>query len=126
MMRHFDDDDRRPLKDGEKLVVNMMMMDSVQRAVAAAFDGSVFDASRHRPGWRVGDAAQEDARTRAYDEMCRRAENAWRSPQRIEQDRERACDAARIDVMTAGDAQRKRDEVWHAMVERARNAWKTA
>ena len=126
-MRHFDDDDdRRVLKDGEKLVVNMMMMDSVQRAVAAAFDGSVFDASRHRPGWRTGDAVQQEARDKAYDEMVERTSNAWKSPQRIERDREAACDAARIDVITAGDAQRKRDEAWHAMVERARNAWKTA
>jgi hypothetical protein len=44
LTKHEDDEDRRRVfRHGEKLRVDMMLMDSVQRAVAAETSGSVAD-----------------------------------------------------------------------------------
>jgi hypothetical protein len=82
-------DDEDVLRDGQVLRVPTHLMDSLQRSVASARDGTVFDASLHRPGFRAAGQASDDARTRAYDEMCRDMADAWKS------DAQRIADTAR-------------------------------
>jgi hypothetical protein len=84
-----------------------------------------FDAARHRPGFRYASDEQRAASDKAYAEMVARASNAWRTPQRVEQDTEIACVIGRDQSMIA-DAQARRDAAYWRMVEEARNAWKSA
>jgi hypothetical protein len=70
-------DGKEVIEDGERFVVNLLMMDSQQRAIA----GSVaFDAAGHRPGYvHLTDA---DARRRAemYANYQRSLSDRWREP----------------------------------------------
>jgi hypothetical protein len=93
----INDDDaerkRKVLRDGEALHVPTMLRDAAPG----------FDASLHRPGYRVADQAAQDARDRAYADYCRRQESAWKSPQQAVADTERAaepplCEDAREDA----------------------------
>jgi hypothetical protein len=70
-LRNDDEDERGPLRDGGKLVVSMLAMDSA----AIAADGIPLDY--HRPGFRfVGDRSAQDT---AYYEMVKRQEAAWKT-----------------------------------------------
>src|SRR5262249_36956834 len=120
-----DDDDDYVLKDGERVRVPMLVRDSATTAIDYC---STDPLAAHRPGFRrAADAGVRDASERAYREMVARSTGEWRTPQRVEQDREAACDQARIEVMCMDDVQRTqriRDESYWRMVEEARNAWK--
>ncbi|HMF29322.1 MAG TPA: hypothetical protein VKE42_11155 [Candidatus Cybelea sp.] len=119
-----DDDDDYVLKDGERVRVPMLVRDSATTAIDYC---STDPLAAHRPGFRrAADAGVRDASERAYREMVARSTGEWRTPQRVEQDREAACVAARDEVLSMGDAQAIRDRAWFEMCERARNAWKTA
>src|SRR5262245_40004766 len=67
-------DERGLLKSGRSIRVRMTMMDGRTAVVDCGLGGP------HRPGFRrlVNEAAQ-DARARAYDEMVKRTEGAWKS-----------------------------------------------
>ncbi|HMF27750.1 MAG TPA: hypothetical protein VKE42_03200 [Candidatus Cybelea sp.] len=84
----------------------------------------VFDAALHHSGQRVLDQAVQDARDRAYYEMVARAQDAWRTPERREQDAEIACVIGRDQAMIT-DAQARRDATYWRYVEESVNAWKT-
>jgi hypothetical protein len=80
------------LKPGRKIRVPMMMRDHARD-----------DDALHRPGFRYGTDEQQAESRRAYDEMVRGMENAWKSPERIAADTERAaepplCEDAREDA----------------------------
>src|SRR5262249_32595465 len=117
-MNQDDDDERkRVLKDGEKLVVSLAMMDATQRAVASAHGVALdvaHDLSLHRQGYRIvsTDAAAAARREEAYQQAVRASEQRWKSPQRIEADREAAADQARIETISAADSWRIRSEAW--------------
>src|SRR5262245_30949909 len=134
MRQHGIDDDTDPdiVADGEYIRVPMMLMDVGRGRVylkpkptASDAAAPTFDASLHRPGYRVGDQAAEDARAKAYDEMLARMSNAWRTPQRVEQDREVAAMVAHDAVVNADDAQKVRDAAYWRMVKRMSEEWKT-
>src|SRR5262245_51941981 len=125
-MNDQDDEDeaRKVLKDGERLIVSLSMMDATQRAVAGARDSATLDAAHditlHRRGDRVStfDAAAAARREEAYQAAVRASEQAWKSPQRREQDAEAAALAAHDAVLSADDSRKIRDAAWHRMVER--------
>lgn len=114
-MRYFNEDDTFDEKGAVKGGV---------RARMVAMDGSVIPAdgnplSLHKPGFRYStDRALQDSRDRAYNEMVRRTENAWKSEARRIADTERAaeppvCEDAREDAY-------QRYKNWLA------NAWRAA
>ena len=73
-----DDDDKRILRDGEKLVVRTTMMDALQKSAASAsgLDASALDVAQHRRGYRVvSDQRAQDERALAYDQMVRAQED---------------------------------------------------
>jgi hypothetical protein len=116
MQNRLDDDEdgTAVLRDGEKLNVPIYLMDGV-REVA-------FDASLHRPGYRVADQAALDRSEQAYQERNRRISGMWRTKDRAAADSEAACEAGRdeasgADPRTAALAAR---DAW------LRNAWRKA
>jgi len=117
------------LKPGRSLRVPKFLMDSMQRSVTTARDADAFDITKHRPGFRVvmtDELAQAAARRReGYEASVRASEERWKAPQRIEQDRETACDAARVEVVSMDDARRIRQESYLAMCRRMQDAWRT-
>jgi hypothetical protein len=78
--KYLDDDDDRVVADGEVVRVPLHLMDARQVAVYRHFH-----PDNHRPHFVTSnDAAALDARREAkaaYDEMCKRATEAWRAPQ---------------------------------------------
>lgn len=81
--RTIDDDDEGPLKNGQGIRVNMMMMDALQQTVAA-------DAAArcgHRSGYQYTSGLLSDARAdirdereQAYLQMCRDNAEAYKHP----------------------------------------------
>ena len=122
--RHLDDDDDdEVIRDGERVRIPMLMRDGATTAVDYC---STDPLAAHRPGFRrAADAGVRDASERAYQQMCRDAENAWRTPERARQDAERDCVIARDEVQSMNDVEQIRSRAYEAMVEQARNAWKT-
>jgi hypothetical protein len=78
-----DEDDDRVVADGEVVRVPLHLMDARQVAVYRHFH-----PDNHRPHFVTSnDAAALDARREAkaaYDEMCKRATEAWRAPLRTD------------------------------------------
>src|SRR5262245_52927622 len=68
----------------------------------AAGDATVFDAAKHKPGFRIADQAARDASDKAYCTMVREMQDRWKSPQRRQAETEIACEIGRILAM--GDA----------------------
>ena len=114
-----DDDDKRKriLRDGEVLHVPCLARDSAPRV--PGFDA--MNARDHQPGFR---GFTSDAAIEAYRAMVERNQNAWKSAAQRAQDTETACEAAKVEVMTAGDAHAAADAAWREMVRRNENAWK--
>jgi hypothetical protein len=79
-MDEIEDDDERVLRDGETLRRSLLMMDA------------------HKPGVRVSTDEQQRRRDEAYDQMVKRAENSWRTPQRVGDHTEREAQVARSAV----------------------------
>jgi len=124
--RRLDDDDEDDtVRDGEVVRVHMLARDSRTAAIDYC---SADPLAAHRPGFRrAANPAVRNAAERAYQQMCRDAETAWRSPERAKQDAEAACDQARIEVMCTDDMQRVqriRDESYWSMVRAAEQAWR--
>jgi hypothetical protein len=132
------EDEREVLRDGERLRVPIYAMDAEWRRTmdliedgmrtdhaerVAARDARALDA--HRPGFRTaGDHFAQDRRERAYDEYVERITNAWKTPQRAEQD---ACESARDAVFgqdAAQASQAVRDAAYADYVRRLTNAWR--
>jgi hypothetical protein len=64
--------------------------------------------------------------SRAYDQMCRRLEQAWRTPARGASQPDTGSSPARdASHLRTGDAQAKRDDAYQQYVDRLTNAWKT-
>jgi hypothetical protein len=102
-----EDGDDGVLRDGQARRIPLMLCDALQRSVAEARPAA-FDAAAHRPGYRIGDAAAQDARNRAHAEYVRNLENAWKSPARLAADGECTEQAAReIMTDTAEDARER-------------------
>src|SRR5262245_10279205 len=103
--RSDDDDDDDIVRDGESVRCPVLLMDSVQREVAA------FDFRGHQPHF-VSDATNvrrisRDART----EMIERAQEAWKSGGAVS-----LADAAdgrlRAELLDAEESQRRRNAAW--------------
>jgi hypothetical protein len=110
----------RPLRDGERVRVPVVLMDSAspdiaeitRRALADAGDGPL-----HRPGpARIADAANV-TREVLYGDRCDRLSDAWRTPP--VQDAPAAITPASA---TAADV----DAVWALRNKRLEDAWKGA
>ena len=117
------------LKPGRSRRVPVWAMDSLSRSIASAHGGGVCDGgpehyARCRPGPRFGTDEQRAARELAYQQSKRVTGDAWKSPQRREQDAEAAALAAHDAVVSADDARKIRDAAWRRMVERMCSAWK--
>ena len=98
-MRHGIEDDDDIVRDGERVRVPMMLMDSSRMVAIDCGPGGP-----HRPGFRVStDKAVYAARDKAYDAMIKRTSDAWKSVERREADVEIAaepplCEDAREDA----------------------------
>ena len=121
------------MRDGQRLRVSIFAQDGLQRAISAhagAFDGEVaadgIALADHMPGYRLGSSHARDAAAVAYAEMVERTSSAWRTPARVEADREEAVVAARDAVMSADDHQRVRDQAYASYVARITGAWRGA
>jgi hypothetical protein len=125
-----DEDDDRVVADGEVVRVPLHLMDARQVAVYRHFH-----PDNHRPHFVTSnDAAALDARREAkaaYDEMCKRATEAWRTPVR---------DAAEPDASTelpkrhlgsepdeddAARAEKIRERTRAEYLDQLQNAWRT-
>lgn len=65
MTKH--DDEHELLKDGERIRVPLMFMDSMQRDVREHFQTRMVDGAAHRPGFRYQPRASADALKQAND-----------------------------------------------------------
>jgi hypothetical protein len=123
-MRRIDDTEAVLDEDGTvlrgRIKVPLVMMDSAQRAVAV--DGLAL--SLHRPGYRTLDAETEDRRQRAYDKFVDDLGSAWKTPARVEQDREALAMAALDEHLADGGAQQIRDRSYLSFCDNLQNAWK--
>jgi hypothetical protein len=117
--------------DGCGVRVPVMLMDSVQRAVAADADLQITDAwgapAGQRPGYvfdrRLTEA--QEARDAAYDDNVKRLGDAWRSPSATTTANvERRRDASER-TLDASDAAALRDQAYEDKVKRLADAWKT-
>jgi len=113
----YDGDDDGMVPDGGTVRRRMVMMDAV-------------DAVLHRPGYRATDATARDAVSDAYDAMCQRQREAWKTAGRD------AAEHSPPEVMRRhlaeedngngnGNHQLKRDEAYRGYVDRMQNAWQT-
>ena len=109
MTKHDDEDDKKVLKDSERLRVPMFAMDS-QKALS------------HKPGYRVGQQLLTDSATRetladAYEEYENQLVNAWRNaaPGPVVED------ADPVDPIITADA---REQAYAEYDRRTANAWK--
>jgi hypothetical protein len=79
-------DDDEILRDGESVRTPMMLMDSVQRAVASTQVGDAY--ALHKPGYRYAQSeltrdaadADDDPRDAAYADLCQRLTDGWLGP----------------------------------------------
>jgi hypothetical protein len=120
--------------DGCGVRTSIMLLDSVQRAVAADADLQITDAfgapAGQRPGYvfdhRLTEA--QEARDAAYDASVKRLEDAWRSPSATTTTTtanvERLRDASER-TLDASDAAALRDQAYEDKVKRLADAWKT-
>ena len=82
-MRERDDNDKRVLKDGESLRVNVMLMDGVRREIAGAttslrnFDGT---PAGHKPGYVTTSDAERERRAALYAAHDAKVSSAWQQP----------------------------------------------
>ena len=90
--------------------------------MTAVFDSGARILALHRPGQRVGDAAGEDRRERAYAKFVEDSTNAWRSPERAAADAERDRLIARDQSLA--DSWEVRTRAWERMCAEACEAWK--
>lgn len=105
------------VRDGQKLRVPMVAMDSLQRSVAA------------HAALNFGDAEQiAERREAARDAYIADLEQAWRSPQRVAADRESInIPNENIDFATADTAdaqQARRDAAYRRYVADLENRWR--
>jgi hypothetical protein len=116
--------------DGCGVRTSIMLLDSVQRAVAADADLQITDAfgapAGQRPGYvfdhRLTEA--QEARDAAYDASVKRLEDAWRSPSAATTTAvERRAASER--TLDASDAAAERDQEYENKVKRLQDAWKT-
>ena len=68
-------DGKEVLEDGERLVVNVMLMDAQQRALAASIIPIM-----HRPGFVQLTDADKAARQTMYDQADKRLNERWKNP----------------------------------------------
>lgn len=69
------EDDEDVIRDGEKLCVSVMLMDSMQRAVA----GNVAVPVMHKPGYATLSDAQARDREATYSAYNTRVSQAWKN-----------------------------------------------
>jgi hypothetical protein len=69
------DDDSEVVRDGERIVIRMSMMDSLQHAVAGGI--AVADAVGHRPGSLPMTNAERERRTALYQDHDKRLSERW-------------------------------------------------
>jgi len=115
--------------DGFMLRVPTFLVDGVQREVAANFARQplVVDAfgrrAGHRPGYCFAPRTRAtDARDAAYQEDCKRMENAWRDKDPSAQD----AAPTPTDQLSASDAHDAREKAFAAHEQWLVNAWRTA
>jgi hypothetical protein len=126
----YDDDDVRDAeegiaRDGESVRTPLVLMDSVQRQIAATFD-----ADSHRPHFARPTADARAASRAAYDEMCARLREAYKMPHRDAAEPDRGTPPAELmrrHLRTEPDdnAQARRDRQWAEYCDRVSNAWRT-
>lgn len=73
-----DDEDDEVLRDGERIVIRMSMMDSLQRAVVG--DAAFTDAVGHKPGSLAMTDAERERRTSLYRDHDEKLGERWRTP----------------------------------------------
>jgi hypothetical protein len=127
-------DENGLLKDGRRIRVSMMMRDSgsdVQRAVAEDAVARRFGLRHafelHQPGPRYcTDAAANDLREQAYQEMCDSMSNAWRTPSApLASPAAGARDATPSrPTYDAAEGRRIKAEAYQQMVDEMTSAWK--
>ena len=110
-MRKPDDDEDRVLRDGKSLRVPMVLMDDVQRAVAAGSEHYGFPSA----------VTLADARARAdaaWEKRGRILANAWRGA-----DAEPAPEM-RAPPATLAEARARADAAWERRGQLLQNAWR--
>ena len=127
-------DERGLLRDGKSVRVSLMMRDGMspsQRAVAedalARRFGLRHALDLHQCGPRhCTDAAANDAREKAYQEMCDELMNAWRTPSApLPAPGAAARDATPArPVYDAAEGRRIKQAAWREMVDEMTNAWR--
>ena len=83
MKNQIDEDDDKVLRDGQVSSFPLMLMDSLQREVAAsAFAASavVFDAANHRPHYAPITDAERQKRRTLIDEADKALSDRWKHP----------------------------------------------
>jgi hypothetical protein len=121
-----DEDDDRVVADGEVVRVPLHLMDARQVAVYRHFH-----PDNHRPHFVTSnDAAALDARREAkaaYDEMCKRATEAWRAPLRT--DAGQPDLGSRLQEVRArnepDDVEKLRERTRAQYLDTLQNAWRT-
>ncbi|HMF29764.1 MAG TPA: hypothetical protein VKE42_13380 [Candidatus Cybelea sp.] len=107
-------DDDEIIRNGGKIRVPMMMMDS-SRTVAIDYGDD--PPAAHRPGFRrAADPAMRDASDKAYDAMLKRMSNAWKSVERREADAEIAAEAPLCEDPS--------EDAYQRYKKRMANAWR--
>lgn len=77
-MQKIEDDDDQIARDGQTIRVPLMLMDSVQKAVASSTVTN--DGAGHRPGYAVITDAMVKDRLKLYDAYIARVTSAWKNP----------------------------------------------
>lgn len=75
-MKSRTEDDDDIVQDGQRVSVPLMLMDSVQQAIAATGAGT----ARNKPGFVAADSANVEARQALYDAADRKLSEAWKNP----------------------------------------------
>jgi hypothetical protein len=114
-MRRRNINDDEPLRDGERVRVPMIMMDSNRMT---AIDYGDDPLARHKPGFRrAADQAMRDAGHRAYDGRVKRMSDAWKSVERREADVEIAAEAPLCEDAC--------EDAYQRYKRRKENAWRS-
>jgi hypothetical protein len=103
--------------DGCHIRANVMLLDGVQQQIARHRLVDAFGETAnvgHRPG-HVFDAAADDRRDRAYDEMCQHLSDSWRDP---------AAAAPEPPTQSRTDTRDARDFAYDNMVAKISSAWR--
>jgi hypothetical protein len=96
----------------------VMLLDGVQQQIARQRLVDAFGETAnvgHRPG-HVYDAAADERRDRAYDQMCQRLCDSWRGPA--------AAAAPEPPTQSRTDTRDARDFAYDAMVQKISSAWR--